>query len=288
MIISGLLTLNAQAISVEDDTGQTLTLKQPAQRIVSLAPHTTEILYAAGAGNAVVGVVAHSDYPPPARQLPQVGGYDALDLERIVALKPDLIVAWDSGNPRQQLQRLKQLGIPVYFSEPRSIDDIAENILRLGHLSGNTSTAKKAARRLRRTERQLRQRYAGRPKVRVFYQIWHRPLMTINGEHVISDVIRLCGGENVFADLPMLSARIDVEAVLKTDPEVIIASGMGASRPEWLDTWRKWPGLYAARDNLYFIHPDLLQRHGPRIVQGAERLCHILEQVRTKRPSPAS
>lgn len=271
-------------IAADDDAGRTVTLDHPARRVVSLAPHVTELLYAAGAGGYVVGAVDYSDYPEAAKRIPRVGSYTGLDLEAIVALRPDLVVAWQSGNPPAQVERLRALGLAVYVSEPRHIEDVATNIERLGRLAGTTDAALRAARAFRQRHEALRRRYAARPAVTVFYQIWDRPLMTVNGKQLISDVIRLCGGRNVFADLPILAPTVDVEAVLAADPEAIVASGAGAARPEWFDAWRRWPQLKAVRrDNLFVVPPDVLQRHGPRILDGAEHLCADLETARRRR-----
>ncbi len=271
-------------VRVTDDLGQTVVLAQPARRIVSLAPHVTEMLFAAGAGAHVVGAVQYSDYPEAAQRIPRVGGYTSLDLEAIVALRPDLIVTWKSGNPAPQVEKLRDLGFAVYVTEPRRIEDVPRDVESLGQLAGTVADARKAAGTFRARHESLRRRYSGRPPVDVFYQIWDRPLMTVNDEHLISDVLRLCGGRNVFASLPVLAPKVDVEAVLAADPEAIVASGMGEARPEWLDTWRRWPQLRAVRHNdLFFIPPDLIQRHTPRILDGAERLCAALEQARTRR-----
>lgn len=269
---------------MSDDTGGVVELAAPARRIVSLAPHATEILYVAGAGDYLVGAVEYSDYPEAAMRIPRVGSYAGLDLERIVALRPDLVIAWQSGNPPAQVERLRALGLAVYVSEPRHIEDVATNIERLGRLAGTTDAALRAAQAFRQRHDGLRRRYAGRPPVTVFYQIWDQPLMTVNGRQLISDVIRLCGGRNVFADLPILAPTVDVEAVLAADPEAIVASGAGAARPEGLDAWRHWPQLRAVqRDNLFVVPPDVLQRHGPRILDGAEHLCAALEAARGRR-----
>jgi iron complex transport system substrate-binding protein len=168
--------------------------------------------------------------------------------------------------------------------QPERIDDVAANLERYGELAGTQATARAAAKSFRDRLAELRTQYGTRPKVRVFYQIWKQPLMTVGGRQVISDAIRLCGGENVFADLKPLAPKVTVEAVLAADPEVIIASGMDAARPEWVDDWRQWPGLTAVkRDNLYFIPPDLIQRHTPRLAEGTARLCAQLEAARGKR-----
>lgn len=271
-------------LRVMDDVGREVRLAAPAQRIVSLAPHITELLYAAGAGAALVGAVEFSDYPPEALSLPRVGGHDRFDVERILALRPDLVVAWKSSTGGSAVERIRELGIPVFLSEPRRLGDIPEDLLRLGRLAGTEAEARRAAERFRSRLQTLRERYAGAAPVRVFYQIWHQPLMTVNGDHLISDVIRLCGGVNVFADLPVLAPQVNVEAVLAADPEVIIAGGLAVERPEWREAWRTWSSLAAVRDDhLYFIHPDLIQRHTPRVLEGAEQLCERLEQVRAER-----
>ncbi len=278
-------------IQVLDDTDRVVTLAAPAQRIISLAPHVTELLFAAGAGDRVVGVVSYSNFPPAAAQLPIVGGYQSLNLEAILALKPDLLVAWKSGNMQIHVERLVDLGIPVFYSEPRQLGDIATNLERLGHLAGTADKADTAAQQFRQRLRVLTQRYAGQTPLRTFYQIWHQPLMTINGEHLISQVITLCGGLNIFAELSTLAPSVDREAVLRADPEVIIASGMAKQQPEWLDDWRQWSQLTAARLNqLYFIEPDLIQRHTPRILDGADIMCRQLAEARAHHqpPHPAS
>lgn len=272
------------AVDLTDDAGHRLHLERPAQRIVSLAPHVTELLFAAGAGSKVVGVVQHSDYPPEATRLPQVGSHTRVDLEAVAALKPDLVIAWKSGNRDAQLDRFNALGIPVYVNEPRSLEAVAQSLEQFGRLAGTEAAANAAAAGFRQRQSALAARYRERPPVRLFYQIWNSPLMTINDEQVISDAIRLCGGVNVFGGLKQLAPRISTEAVLAANPEAIIASGMADSRPEWLDQWKRWPTLAAnAGGNLFFIPPDLIQRHTPRLLDGAERLCGQLEEVRAKR-----
>lgn len=269
-------------ISVRDDTGQLVQLKQPAQRIVTLAPHAVELLYAIGAGKRIAGTVSYSDFPEEAKRIPVIGGYRALDMEAIAALRPDVIMAWPSGNTAAQMEKLKQLGLPLYLSEPKNIPDIASAMERLGVLTGNTQNAQQAATQFRQKLEALRNKYQGRSKVRVFYQIWDRPLMSVGGEQIISDVMRQCGGENIFAQLPALTPTVSVEAVLQADPDVIIGSGMGNRRPVWLDDWRKWPRLRAVQhDNLYFISADWINRPTPRMLQGVEAMCEILDKVRT-------
>jgi iron complex transport system substrate-binding protein len=184
-------------VAVRDDYGNTVRLAAPAARIVSLAPHLTELVYAAGAGARMVGAVEYSDFPPPARELPRVGSDAHISLEAVLAVRPDLIVAWPNPGSVRAINRLAEIELPVFRSEPRELEDIATTLERLGTLAGTGSKAQHAARAFRTRRADLERRYAGRPKVRVFYQVWDRPLLTVNGDHVISKVIGLCGGENV-------------------------------------------------------------------------------------------
>ena len=272
------------AIVVIDDAGETVRLERPARRIVSLAPHVTEQLFAAGAGARIVGAVEYSDYPPEARHIPRVGDNRAIDIERVLAMKPDLIVAWFHGNVGRQIDQVRSLGLPVYYSHPRTIDDIARGIEQMGTLAGTKKIAASAARGFRERVRSLRERYGGREPVSVFYEIWNRPLYTVNGEHLISDVIRLCGGTNVFAELRVLAPTVTQEAVLKADPVAIVASDMAGARPQWLDEWKAWPDLQAAKlGNLFSIDADLINRHGPRIIEAARQVCEMLDLARTRK-----
>lgn len=278
---------SAQAELVfKDDTGREVRLKGPAKRIVTLAPHATEMLYAAGAGDRLVGTVEYSDFPPAAKKVPRVGSYDRFDLEAISALKPDLIIAWESGNPAAPVEKLKALGLNVYVSQPNRMEDVAGQLERLGQLAGTEATANAAAAQFRQRLETLRRNNAGKPKVRVFYQIWIAPLMTVGGPQIITSAIQLCGGENVFGHLTQMAPTVSVEGVLAADPEAIVATGMGDARPEWLNDWNKWPRMTAVkRGNLFHIHPDLMQRHTPRILDGAEQLCADLDVARSRRPA---
>ncbi|MBW7902165.1 MAG: cobalamin-binding protein [Rhodocyclaceae bacterium] len=280
-----LISLSTHAeVSVRDDVGNTVTLAQPARRIVSLAPHMTETLFAAGAGAHIIGTVEYSDHPEAAKKIPRVGGYSRLDLEAVAALKPDLLVGWQSGNAAAHLDKLKGLGYTMYVSQPNRIEDVASEIERLGVLAGTDAVAAAEAKRLRERLAALRAQYSGKSPVRTFYQIWKQPLMTVGRNQIITDAIRLCGGENVFGALEQMAATVTVEAVIAANPEVIVASGMGDSRPEWLDDWKRWTSMEAVkRDNLFFVPPELIQRHTPRFLDGTERLCRHLETVRQRR-----
>lgn len=284
-VLAAAFALPAHAeVSVRDDTGSTVKLAQPAKRIVSLAPHMTETLFAAGAGDRIVGTVDYSDYPEAAKKIPRVGGYSRFDLEAVAALKPDLIVGWQSGNAAAHLEKLKGLGYTMYVSQPNRIEDVASEIERLGVLAGTSAVANAEAKRYRDKLATLRTQYTGKATVRTFYQIWKQPLMTVGRNQIISDAIRLCGGDNVFGKLEQMAPTVTVEAVIAANPETIVASGMGDSRPEWLDDWKKWTSIEAVkRDNLFFVPPELIQRHTPRLLEGTEILCRHLETVRERR-----
>lgn len=277
-----LLALTCQAApTVSDDRGQPLTLAQPARRIVTLSPHLTEDLFAIGAGGLIVGTVDYSDYPASANKITRIGGYNGFDLERIRALKPDLILAWDSGNPPQQLARIAGLGIPVFYDNVGKMADIPGVLERLGVLTGHEAEAKTAATQLRQRMDRLARRYAGKRPVRLFYQVWDRPLMTINGRQIISDAMRLCGAVNVFADLPTIAPTVDDEAVLAANPEIIATSGEPGMQAGILNRWQRWPNLAATRNGqLVTLPPDLLSRNGPRFIDGAEALCQAVDRAR--------
>jgi iron complex transport system substrate-binding protein len=273
-------------ITVRDDSGTEVRLREPARRIVSLAPHITEILFAAGAGDRLVGTVEYSDYPEAARRITHIGGYETPDLESIVALKPDLVIGWQTGNSPTSLEALRRLRIALFLSEPERIEDIAATVERFGELAGSSGLARAAAADYRARLAQLRQRYSDRPAVRTFYQIWFDPPLTVGRHQIIDSAIRLCGGINVFGGLEQMAPVVSIEAVLAADPEVIVASGADEARPGWLDGWRRWPQLTAvARDNLFSIPPQLIQRHTPRLLDGSERLCLDLELARRRRPA---
>ena len=284
-LVSGLvlylivLTVQAQ-ILVEDDLGRTIILQKPAERIISLAPHVTELLYAAGASDQMVGVVSYSDYPEQAKKIQQVGNYNKFDMEAIVSIRPDLIVAWKSGNPDEQVEELIKLGFNVYYSEPRKLDDVATSLKQLGKLMATTGTADQAAEDYLHRLNRIRKDNIAKAKVSVFYQVWNQPLLTINGEHLISDVIQLCGGENVFADVKTFVPQVNVEAVIERNPQVIVV-GMNDDRQDWLDEWQQWKELIAVKKHHVFpINADLIVRHTPRVLLGAEILCKCLDDVR--------
>lgn len=264
-------------LQVDDSLGREFILEKPAMRLVSLAPHLTEVAFAAGAGPQLIGAVTYSDYPEAAKDILRVGSYDNVSYETLIALNPDLVLAWRSGNGDEVIARLESLGFTVYVDESKKLEDIPHSLRTIGELTGNAATAEAAAQVFLQKLSKLRDTYSNQKKISVYYQIWNEPLLTLNGDHLISDVVRLCGGRNVFAESPALVSRISVESVIRADPHVVIASGMDKARPEWLDEWREWPSMTAVKNNqLYFIPPDLLQRHTPRIIEGASLMCNKL------------
>ena len=274
-------TYQDSAITVEDFLGRQVRLEAPATRIVALAPHIVENAFSAGAGGKLVGVVSYSNYPPSASSISEVGSFNAFSLEKILSLKPDLILMWGSGNGMQALEKLETLGIPVYVSEPRKLSDVARSIRLLGKLAGTVHISEREAVRIETEFTALEQRFRSRKQLSVLYEIWNEPLQTLNGEHLISQLISLCGGRNVFADAKTLAPRINIESVLARNPDVIVASGMSRARPEWLDEWKTYPSLAAVKNNaLFFVEPDRLQRPTARILTGARDLCEQLDSVR--------
>ena len=286
LLVVCFLCLPARAqIAVTDDAGQLVKLPAPAQRIVSLSPHITELLFAAGAGQKIVGAMEGSDYPTEARRIPRVGGPSAIDIETVIALKPDLVVAWQSGNPTAQIANLRKLGVPIFMSEPRKLEDIGTSLTRLGLLAGTRASAQAAVLRFQQRLAALPKPRAGTPPVRVFYQIWQSPLMTLNDQHIISDVLRTCGADNVFGSESPLTPTVSMEAAIATNPELLVsARATRPDEPQWLAPWLPWRHVTAvARKNFCEVNPDWMSRPGPRLIDGAEELCACVEQARLKR-----
>lgn len=272
------------AVTVQDDAGNRVTLDKPAQRVISTAPHITELLFAAGGGERVVGTMNFSDYPEAAKRIPVIGSNAQIDMERLLALRPDLLVVWQTGNTERQLTQLKSLGIPIFYSEPKKLDDVATSLTRLGQLLGTDAAAQAAARDYRQKIAKLAGSYAQRPPVRVFYQIWEKPLFTLNGEHIVSDVLRVCGGRNIFAGLKVTAPSVSTEAVLQENPEAIIG-GEQHDGQAGITLWKSYKGLQAVqRDNLFMLDSELLVRAAPRIADGVAVLCEKLETARKRRP----
>ena len=277
-----LVVARAFAVSAVDSDGKRLSLAVPAERIVSLAPHVTEQLYAAGAGAKLVGVSEYSDYPEEAKRLPRVASSGTVNLEMVLALKPDLVVAWRLEATAAALARLESIGVPVFYSEPRRLAQIPDMIESLGELAGTAATAKPLAISLRKELARLGDAYRGKRPVSVFYQIAERPLMTLGGEHFVSDAIVLCGGRNVFAASSIMAPVVNVESVLAADPEAIVSGDQN-----WHADWRRFPGLRAVQaNNLFTIPVNEMHRHGPRAIGATALLCRRIDEARLKAASP--
>lgn len=278
-------TAQAAPVTVVDDAGRQVTLKAPAQRVISMAPHATELLFAAGGGARVVGAMNYSDYPEAAKSIPLVGSNSQIDMERVLALRPDLIVVWHTGNTARQIAQLESLGVPVFHSEPRRLAQVAENIERLGRLLGTVPAAQAAAGAYRAKLSGLEARYSKRPAVTVFYQIWDQPVYTLNDAQIASDAIRVCGGRNVFGGLKVVAPEVSLEAVIAADPEAIMAGKRYDPANPGLKLWEPYRSMTAVkRSNLLTVDGELLTRPGPRAIDGAATLCQALEGVRQRRP----
>jgi iron complex transport system substrate-binding protein len=270
--------VHAQVAAV-DDEGRTVELAKPARRIVSLAPHLTEQLFAIGAGDLIVGTTDFADFPEAARGLPRVARAHSVDLERVSAARPDLVLAWGSGFPPATIDAVRRLDVPVFVSEPARLADIATSLERLGVLTGRSGS--RAAAEFNAKLSALRDRYRGRREVRVFYQVWSDPLMTLGGRHLVSEGIALCGGRNVFADLAPIAPRVSTEAVLAADPEVIVTAEPGARPSGALAGWQRFGRIAAVRRNLLVtLDADRINRNGPRIVDELAVLCEAIDRAR--------
>jgi iron complex transport system substrate-binding protein len=266
------------AVTVTDDAGRTVTLKAPAHRIVSLAPNITDALFAAGAGDYVVGTSRFSDHPVEAKRVAIVGDATMIDLERIVGLKPDIIVVWRSGTPAAQVEKLGRLGIPIFYSETTRLADVAPATRRFGTLAGTQAQADRNAAAFDASLARLRADYAGKARLKVFYQIWDRPLMTIGRAQIIDDALDLCGGDNIFADLPQAAPTVTREAVLARDPDVIVSGDGGRDA---LADWRQSAFLSAVKhDNVIVIDAPTIALPSPSILASVDLLCHELDEAR--------
>ncbi|MDQ0009122.1 iron complex transport system substrate-binding protein [Luteibacter jiangsuensis] len=273
-------TAVATPVTVVDDAGRTVTLPRPAHRIVSLAPNITDALFAAGAGAYVVGTSRFSDHPDEAKKVPVVGDATMIDLERIVGLKPDIVVVWKSGNSAAQVEKLTRLGIPVFYSETTRLAQVASTTRQLGRLAGTDDIANRNARAFEAELDRLRTTFAGKKHLKVFFQIWDRPLMTVGRAQIIDDALVLCGGDNIFADLDQAAPTVGREAVLARNPDVILSGG---GEGESLNAWKASSFLGAVKhDNVFAIDAPTLALPSPSILPGVATLCRALDDARTR------
>lgn len=282
IILAWLSVVTAAEVVVVDDNGQQIKLAVPAKRIVSLAPNITEVLFHIGAGGKIVGADEYSNYPEEAKDILRVNNHAAANYELILSLEPDLVIAWQSGNGNKIIDPLRKLGIPVFVVETNKMDAIPSLFRRFGKLSGHGDQAEQRAHEFSRRLQELRAAQVGKSVIKVFYQIWDEPLITLNGEHMVSDIINLCGGVNVFSDAIPLVPYVNIETVVAADPEVIIAGGSREERSAWFESWQKWSGISAViNQHIYLIPSDLMQRHSARILDGMELMCAHLDSARS-------
>jgi len=276
---SAALDASDPIILLQADGGE-LELRAPASRLITLSPHLAELVFAAGAGALLVATVAYSNFPPEVADLPLVGDAFRIDIERIHQLKPDLILAWQSGNPPTALSQLEQLGFSVWTMEILQPGEIADSVQAIGRASGTETHAAEVAQNLRDRITQLRKSLAQRQPVSYFYQVAAQPLYTVNGQHLISRGLALCAGENVFAELPGLAPQIGLEAVLLADPMALIAPEI-SDQTDPLAQWAAWPRLRAVQQGNQLLLPaDAISRATPRFLDAVELACSMLDDLR--------
>jgi iron complex transport system substrate-binding protein len=269
------------AITVVDDTGRTLTLAHAPQKIISIAPGATEMLFAAGAGPRVIATVEYSEAPAEARKVPRIGDANAIDMERVVALRPDVVVVWEGGNNAGQVAQLERLHIPLYRHRILKLADMPASLRRLGALADTRDIAKKAAHDVESRLAQLAKTYGGRAQLTVLLQVWNRPIYTVGGSHMMTDSLRLCGARNVFDDLKEQGPAVELEAVIARNPQVIVAVAPPGVASDWLQEWKRYPTLQAVKNDALVPFEDTrLSRLGPSALDGTEALCQALARVR--------
>lgn len=277
----------ADGIVVVDDAGKTIKLERPATRVISLAPHITELIFTAGAGERLVGAVEYSDFPAAARDIRRIGSATNIDFERIVELKPDLVVGWLTGNPNRLIEKLESLSLSVYLSEPVKFEQVASTIDNIGLLTDSQTTANKATTRFRSDISQLVSDYSDRAEVSVFHPIWSDPLMSLGKKHIFSEILRVCGGKNIFEDLNVAAAEVSIETVLKRNPDLILGSSNDVSDTNISKLklqWRKWSTLRAVKtESMFLVQSDHIHRPTTRLVDGIRSVCEILDKVRNLR-----
>ena len=269
-------------ISVMDDAGREVRLVEPAERIISLSPHNTENLFSAGAGSRVVGVIEYSDHPPAAQDIQVVGDYVQQNLELITSLEPDLIVVWQSGNSSETTRRLENLGYTIYISEPRTFQDIVDNVVELAVLSGTQSQMDPGLFEVTQKLKNIRTSYAAKKRLSVFYQVWTDPLSTLNGDHMISKALEVCNARNIFADLPMIAPRVNLESIVQANPDVIMTAKID-EKVQTMPFWKGWEVIRAVREENYvYVDADIMYRHTLRMLREIPEFCKSLDRIRSK------
>ncbi len=281
VVVAALGSVASAAITITDDSGARVVLAAPAKRIVSLSPGATEMLFAAGAGDRVIATVEYSDEPAEAKRIARIGDVVAIDIERLVALRPDVAVIWPGGGNAAQIEKLSRLGLPLYRQQVDRLQDLPASVRRLGILAGTSAVAEINARNLEQRLAELQRKYAGNPPLTVLLQVWNRPIYTVGGKQLMSDALRVCGARNVFGDLETPGPVVDVEAVIARDPDVIVAAASAETANTWLADWKRFPQLRAVKSgHLIPFDDESLVRLGPSVITATERLCRALAAVR--------
>lgn len=285
MIAGATGATTAHSRTVTDDLGRPVSVATPPLRIVSVSPGATEMLFAAGAGSQVIATVEYSAQPPAARRVPRIGDGIAVDMERLVALRPDVVVVWPGGGNPAQREKIATLGIPIYQQQVERLAELPASLRRLGALTGTDAAAEQAARDLDARLAALRKTYAAgaggtgkRPTV--LLQVWNRPIYTVGGRHLMSDALALCGARNVFADLPEAGPVVDTEAVIARNPDIILAAAPLGEGAAWVADWKRFGSLAAVRSGRVVAFEDqALSRLGPSVIGATENLCRTIAAV---------
>jgi iron complex transport system substrate-binding protein len=281
LLLLGASLSHASGIYLPHADGGALRLPAQAERIVTLAPNLTEMVFAAGAGDRLVGVVEYSNFPTEAQQLPRVGDAFRIDLERVITLKPDLVIAWKSGNPQAAVKKLEDLGLKVWRTEMSRLDEIADMLEHIALATGNSGYGQAMAKDFRNRLVRMRHDHADKSAVRYFFQISARPLYTISGDHIISRGLEICGGRNVFSELPTLAPQVTRESVIQANPHALISTTISDEAPS-LDVWLEWPHLQAVKnDHLFYLPADEVSQATPRLLDSIDLACKLMDDVRT-------
>lgn len=281
-VASAEIPMESDSIVVIDDLDHQLKLKAPARRVISLSPHLTENVFTIGGGDFLVGVSAFSDFPKQAQLIENVGDFQALNIEKIISLKPDLILIWADGSNYSGLSVFEELGIPIYWSQPKNLDSIAHELKNLGVLFGLSAMANREAESFLQQLNQLKH-YANQPAVKTFFQVWDNPLQTINNSTLIGNIIDLCGGENIFADAIAKAPLVSIETVIAKNPTIIIGTDERDGTADWIEYWQKWQSISAvANQHIYSFNADHLVRHTTRVMVGVQEICQALDTVRSR------
>lgn len=272
-------------ITVVDDIGRQVSVSEPAMRLISLSPHITELLFEIGIGERIVGTVRYSDFPPEAGSIQRVGDAFSVNIEMLVQLEPDLVIAWHSGGSGRTISKIESLGIPVYFNEAKNLAGIGDSGAKIAILAGIEEAGATIAEQYQRTLQRIKKQHASDVRVKIFYQISDLSLYTVNRDHLIGEAIRLCGGDNIFADSIIRVPQVGIEAVIAASPDVIVYSSGNEDRADnhWTNRWRRFDTIPAvANGHLYSLPADIITRPSFRMVEGIEKLCQLMNLARTQ------